>query len=397
MNPKLFTTEFVSLNIVNFFAFCNLSMFYGFYVYLDHIGIPLSWRGILVGLEPMTAFLLRPIISMLLHAGNAIKIMLLSLVMIMIALISYQWANTIASLIILRIFHGAAFVMLVSAGMAVIVNFIPEKRSAEGFGIMSLATLIPYAVMPLLVEFLLRFTKNEAGIYAWVSVLAMPAFFLLAALSGRIRAALEANSESLVKRFSLKEVKENLKNHELLLLLMINLMLFLSYALVFFFIKNLTLYLGIKATGVFFTISTIVIIIVRVLSGKRLDKTDKLRTMKYLMIVLAVLLGLASRIPCAADCHVAAFPLFVIFAVAYGICIGMIFPLLNASVFSASPPRFRGLNTNLSLFMMDAGFFLSPILGGVILSKGFSVPFLFDMAAGSVLLAALALWVRRKV
>ena len=56
---KLFTYEFLMLNLVIFFSFCNMAVFYSFFDYLDRIGIPAHWRGFLVGLEPMSAFVLR--------------------------------------------------------------------------------------------------------------------------------------------------------------------------------------------------------------------------------------------------------------------------------------------------------------------------------------------------
>ena len=66
-----FTFEFVCLCFVSFFAFCNMSVFYSFFSYLGHIGIPEKWRGFLLGLEPMTAFVLRLAIIPRLHLGNA--------------------------------------------------------------------------------------------------------------------------------------------------------------------------------------------------------------------------------------------------------------------------------------------------------------------------------------
>jgi MFS family permease len=66
----------------------------------------------------------------------------------------------------------------------------------------------------------------------------------------------------------------------------------------------------------------------------------------------------------------------------YGLCIGFIMPLLNALLFSISPLHLRGVNTNLSLFVMDAGFFLSPYAGGAFIAAGHSFGSLFNICAG---------------
>ena len=50
--PKpLLSMEFVLLAGISFFAFCNMAVFYGFYDYLETIGIPVEWRGVLLDLD----------------------------------------------------------------------------------------------------------------------------------------------------------------------------------------------------------------------------------------------------------------------------------------------------------------------------------------------------------
>ncbi len=55
---KLLSFEFLALGMIILAAFCNVSVFYSFYHYLGAIDIPVAWRGFLVGLEPMAAFIL---------------------------------------------------------------------------------------------------------------------------------------------------------------------------------------------------------------------------------------------------------------------------------------------------------------------------------------------------
>ncbi|HOD75843.1 MAG TPA: hypothetical protein PKJ17_07445, partial [Syntrophorhabdaceae bacterium] len=78
--------------------------------------------------------------------------------------IAYLQATTVPALIVLRIFHGAVFVLLTSAVIALVVNFIPGEKSGQGFGILSVATMIPYAVIPPLSEALLPRVRNEGNI-----------------------------------------------------------------------------------------------------------------------------------------------------------------------------------------------------------------------------------------
>lgn len=370
---KLLTFEFISLNLVSFFAFCNMAVFYSFFNYLARIGIPVEWRGFLVGLEPMAAFLLRLAVIPLLHVGNAAGMMCISLAMVVVALCSYGWVVTIPGLALLRIFHGAAFVLLVSASMSLVVHFIPKEKSGQGFGLVSISVLIPYAVMPLVTEALLRYVGNEALIYRGVTLLAAPAFFLLFALRRRLNRILGDRAGTLTRRPTAKEIRQNLKESRVTLILMVNFLLYLSYASVFFFIKGYSLENGITDVGSFFTLSTLVMIALRLSGGGLFDRIDKLaalRTFMFLLIPCFVLFG-----------HMQSNRMLYLMAGYYGVCIGFILPLLNASLFVVSPPHLRGLNTNLSLFMMDGAFFLSPYAGGAFIAAGYSFGALFNICS----------------
>jgi hypothetical protein len=105
---------------------------YGFYPYLISIGISPFWASWILALEPLAAFVLRPLISPVLGPGNALNAMRASLVMIALALLGYAHAQSVPMLICLRVFHGAAFVVLVSATTALLVHFIPPSRSGQG-------------------------------------------------------------------------------------------------------------------------------------------------------------------------------------------------------------------------------------------------------------------------
>lgn len=378
--PKpLLSMEFVLLAGISFFAFCNMAVFYGFYDYLETIGIPVEWRGVLLGLEPFTAFMLRLLLIPLISAANGARMLLIGLLLLVVALLSYRWATTISSLIVLRILHGAAFVLVVSASITLVVRFIPEERSAQGFSLFSLATLLPYAIMPPLTEWLLPQVASAAEIYAVVSVLAIPAILLLLMGQQRLNLAVAGLDQTLTRRPGRQELQEDLRQPAVLLLLAVNLGVYLVYSTVFYFMKNFAGHLGGGEVGTFFTLSTVTLILTRLLGGLVFDRFPKLRTLKMSMAGLALcLLGLAQ-----ADSG----EKLAALAVIYGLGIGVCLPLLNSVLFMASPPNLRGVNTNLALFMMDAGFFLSPWLGGAFLAAGGEVSVLFT---GCALLLALA-------
>jgi MFS family permease len=79
-------------------------------------------------------------------------------------------------------------------------------------------------------------------------------------------------------------------------------------------------------------------------------------------------------------------------AALYGLCLGFVMPQMNAAMFVISEPRLRGLNTNLLLFTMDGGFFLGPLLAGLMQTDGMGLTALFALCALGPLLAGALTW-----
>jgi MFS family permease len=244
--------------------------------------------------------------------------------------------------------------------------------------------------MPLVTEILLRHMQNEASIYRSVTVLAAPAFVLLFLLRKRLARSLAGIDSVLVSRPKLEEIRRNLKEPTISLLLAVNLFLYLCYASVFFFMKGYAAVSSIGEVGGFFTVSTLVMIALRLSGGLFFDKIDKTRMLQVFMFLLAPCLVLFGYMHSGRALY--------LMACYYGLCIGFIMPLLNSLLFDVSPPHLRGVTTNLALFVMDAGFFLSPYAGGAFIASGHSYGFLFNICAGFILvnLVLLIAFQRRK-
>ncbi|MDD5475544.1 MAG: MFS transporter [Syntrophales bacterium] len=381
VNPaasRLFTFEFLAMCLVITTAFCNVSVFYSFYYYLGAIDIPVAWRGFLVGLEPMAAFALRLFVMPWLHVRNAYGIIMVSLILLIAVSCSYLFVTTVTGMIVLRVIHGAVFVLLTSALISLMVNFIPPDKSGQGFSALAVATMVPYAVIPPLTEALLPHLRNEADIYAGVSILSVAAILLMMALRRRIGNALEGLDTVLVRRPDVSELRDNFRQRTLVILLISVLLIYLAHATLFYFMKNLSLQTGVGNVGVFFTISMMMMIAVRVFGGVVFDKLNKPR---LIMIVLVMLIACLAMLP-----NVVTLSNYYLLAAVYGVSIGVALPILNALIFSASLPALRGLNTNMTLFAMDAGYFITPYLGGMLVTLGETFDILFYLAALFVLI-----------
>jgi len=377
--PKLWTFEFLSLCLVVMTAFGNVSVFYGFYHYLGTIDIPVIWRGFLVGLEPMAAFILRLAVLPWLHVRNSYSVLTASLVLLILCSCSYLWVVTVPAMIVLRIVHGATFMLLTSAAIALIVNFIPKERSGQGFGILGVATMIPFAVIPPLCEALLPHVRGEADLYAGVSVFSVAAIGLLVLLRRHLTGAIRSMDGALLRRPSMSEIRQNFRIPAVLLLLSATFLVYMAHATFFYFLKDLSLELRAGDVGLFFTIFTITMIALRVLGGTLFDRLDKRHLLTAGLILLALSL---LALPRAATPSV-----YYGLAGLYGLSVGIALPLLSALLFTASPLQFQGLNTNMTLFTLDLAYCLMPYLGGMLVAFGAGFGVLFHVSLGFVALA----------
>ena len=379
------TFEFTALCLILVMAFCNVSVFYSFYYYLGEIRVPLVWRGFLVGLEPMAAFALRLLVLPWLHLRNAYAIAMAALVLLIAVSCSYLWVTTVAGLIVLRILHGAVFVLLTSAAISLMVHFIPAGKSIQGFSTISVATMIPVAIVPPAAEALLPHVRSAADIYAGISVFSLAGILLMLIIHDRILAALGKMDEALMRRATPVEIRDNFRSRDILILLSAILIVYLANATFFYFLKNLSLQTGVGHVGVFFSISMVMMIGVRLFGTMLLDRLNK---MKLLMAVLPMLVVCIALLP-GIKSPVA----YYLIAVLYGGGIGIALPVFNALLFSASAPGLRGLNTNMTLFAMDAGYFLMPYLGGLLITLGAGFGMLFYAAAGFILIGLALIFV----
>ncbi|MGE4293158.1 MAG: MFS transporter [Desulfovibrio sp.] len=385
--PPLLSFPFVTLWLAILIGFANVAVFYGFYPYLLSIGISPFWASLLLALEPMTAFFLRPVISPRLSAANALPIMRGSMAVIGLALLAYPWATTLPLLLLLRVAHGAAFVILVSATTALLVHFIPPERSGQGFGIFTLGTLLPFAFVPPIVEQMLPLLPSAAHVYAWMSLPALPALLLLSLLGPHARLA-SASLPQGKKESNLKEIITALRTPGVFRTLCVGLCIFFSSSLLFFFMKGFAQSIGMANAGLFFSVTTGATILVRVLGNGFFDRVDKIQTLVLSLLFLAGCYASYSLV------HTP--PPFLLAAAGFGAAIGVAMPLLQSTLFLQADAAKRGLTTNLFFSTMDAGMFLGPYLGGMLLGAGLSHAGLFLISAGLALLGA-ALMVRVRI
>ena len=370
---RLFTKEFLALNAIIFLTYCNIAVFFQFHHYLGTLPLDPRWIGLLIGLYALTALVVRPLVSPLLTPGNARRWIALSTAGVIGSLFLYYLARSFWSMALVRVLHGGIFVVMASAVIARVVACIPPQQSARAFGMISVITLLPYAVIPPLLKVMEEMLGGFVNLLAATSLLMFLTYPLLLLVKP---VALDQRGE----RISLAQVRDNLSDPRVLGILVVALLLFTAFTPVFFYIEGFGNKLGVSNPGWFFTLSTLTEILVRLVAGPWLDRGSKTRTLTCAMGVLA----LAYLVLPLAGGEAMFYGLGLVFGLAWGVAM----PLVNALIFDFSQPRYRALNTNLGLEMFQGGFFLGPFLGGMLL-QGWGYSALYLACGGVIALGCL--------
>jgi predicted MFS family arabinose efflux permease len=377
---RLFSRDFILLNLIFFVASTATAIFFQFHRYLRFLGIPEGWSGFIIASDAIPALILQPILGVFLNNNNARRWMFGGAACMIAALLSYVFASTVTALVVVRIFQGTGFTCLIAAMMVLVVYRIPSQKSGAAFGVVSTVRLLPYALIPPLMSGYFGAPQDFTKALTY-SVLPM-ALSLVAVLLLKSPDILP--EESGPRQYINKsELIENLKNRRVFILLLVNLLLYSGYTTVFFFLEGYDRKMGIENPGLFFTIATMTMIGVRVFGSTLFDKINKVYLTLWSMAGLAL---------CYAALPLTSFnSFFYILAFFTGLGWGVVMPVLNALMYDVSAPHLRGLNLNLSLVMMQGGFFIGPFLGGLIYRWwGYSILFYF-CALLSMLSAALTL------
>lgn len=357
-----------------FLTFCNLAVFFQFDAYLGTLNFGREWSGFLIGAFSLAVLIVRPIISPFMHEGNSRFWIVVSTCGIIVCLFLYSFGTTPLRMSAIRIGHGLAYVVLATAGLSMIVSHIPPRKSAQAFGILSVLTLVPYAVIPPLLNplgTLLGGFSRVLDVFALAMVLVFPIMIFI----DRDSPLPVVRKDT---RIEWSDLARNLRDGRIILLMLASLLVWAAFTVVFFYLKGYGEKVNVGNAGWFFTLSTFSEIGIRLVAGPLLDRYDKSRFLAVASLWLA------------ASYFIMAFVfsemVFYAMGVVFGLGWGVTMPVLSGLVFDISEPNLRALNTNLSMEMFQGGYFLGPLAGGIVLMHG-GYQALF-LASGAVMVIA---------
>jgi len=171
----LLTMEFVSICLLVFLTYCNLTVFYNLYLYLEQIGIAANWRGFLIGSSALATIIFFLFATPYMRADNAARWASVGLLMLIGCGFSYLHARSVPSLLAVRLAHGAAVYLLSASSMTLLTENIPTERSGQAFSLYSIALLLPYSIVPAAFDAISPHMASLAVGYRDMSLFLVPA------------------------------------------------------------------------------------------------------------------------------------------------------------------------------------------------------------------------------
>jgi Arabinose efflux permease len=269
-------------------------------------------------------------------------------------------------LLILRVLHGIAFGMAHNALSTVVVEFIPQERRGEGIGYFSLNFVIATALGPFI-----GILVTQHWSYAILFILCA-----FSALAGLILALLIPKADA-----SIHKPSRALFIRSAIPMAIVIILMSMCYTSVTTFVEAYASELGFaKAAPFFFVVYAVVILLVRPLAGKLLDR----RGDNIVMVPAILFFGISLLILAFAR----SISVFLLAALLMAPGYGNILNIGQAIAVKVSPKESVGTTTSTYFSFSDTGMGLGPLIMGLLVSwKGFTSTYLVTAGVCVVTLA----------
>lgn len=378
-NHKLWSKEYIILILASTFSSFSFSMVMTILLkYLVNLGASLIVAGIVTGIFSITALTVRPISGYLTDKYNKRNILMISIFMIGVCVLGYCIPN-IGGILFIRIVHGTAFALSGTASIALAGDYIPKDRLGEGIGYLGLGQILSSAVAP---GFGI-YTTEQFGNQATFVISCMMAV-ISASLLFLIKPSRLSSAEKLPVKINLK----NLIAKEALTMSVINGFISFTNGVVVAYLVLYAQQRNIANVGVYFTVSAIVMLLVRPFSGKIMDRKGL-----SVLVYPGFIAGIAGMI-----LHGFASSLWVLLlaGVLKAIAQGCIQPSMQAECIKRVSSDRIGVATSTYFIGADIGQGIGPAVGGAI-AGAFQYSAMFYFCAALLFLGCLLYFISTRL
>lgn len=317
--------------------------------------------GTISGLYFGVAFAARPISGPCITILDKQKLMIVTYALGVISNVAYALAGSVSFFIVARVLHGLQFAFVGSLNLTIASDSLPKEKLGSGIGIFGIGGALATALGPGL-----GIAVRDWAMGLWGEKAGYAATFYLAALLmllGIIPCALlPRKKRSEEERRALGKWYRNILATETLLPSVFLGLVSVSSVLYTTYMVPYAADLGIDNIGLFFTVYAIVLLGARPVFGRLSDKYGIAVIMVPSLIVFAASFAVVG---CGRSLGA-----MLVGAVLSAIGYGALNPTIQTLCIRTVPNERRGVASNTQFFGMDLGYFLGPMMGGVLYKYG---------------------------
>ena len=385
----LWTRSFVLIIVINFLVFMNhIMVLTTFPIFLqDVLGQDESVAGIAALLFSIIAILLRPFVGWLLNNGRRKSVLMIGLTGMFLMPLGYMLSTALAGLgysvlmavalaLVCRMLHGVSLAFSNTATATIASDSLTREHFAEGMGYFGMATALATSMAPALglalkrISFALMF-----GVSSGFMLLSFVLFLVIRTKRPQLAAKQPLRLRGLIDADAVPAS-------------VICVAFLLTWGSIENFLSKYAADNGLPSGGIFFLITAVMLVVVRLTVGKVADRRGEgifVYSCNAAMLIALVLLAVAPNRVC-----------FLLSAVLAGYAFGGIEPALQSMAVHIAPPERRGSANSTFLCAYDLGMGCGAGIAGALIARlGYQSMFLLIALATVLSVLLYVFWGRR--
>jgi MFS family permease len=348
---SIYTTQFWLLCFSNFLFSASFQMMIPELPdYLSSMGGK-EYIGYIIALFTLTAGFARPFSGKLTDTIGRIPIMALGSIVCFVCSGIYPFVHTVFGFLFLRFLHGFSTGTKPTATAAYVADIIPEDRRGEAQGMLGIFTATGMSIGPTIGSYLVGLTTINVMFYT-SSAFALCSILILLNMK-------ETLPKSSKQPFSFKLFKIGWVDvFEPRVLPAFIVMILVSFAsgVILTLVADQTKLLGMTNKGLFFTISTIASLFIRVFFAKSSDKYGRIPIMIISCVILIISMLMFAMVQTEW--------IFILASIMFGFAWGFNTPTLMAWTVDLSHEDFRGRAIATTYIALEAGIGIGALMSG---------------------------------
>ena len=349
-------------------------------VYVALYGGTAAYAGVLAAVFSGAAAVVRLFSGPLIDGRGRRIVMLVGFAVLIVGTVGPLFTHDVAPFVVFRILQGAGFSAVTTASATAAADALPASRMGEGIGYYGLGQAIAMSIGP---AFALALVSMDPAENLFIGATAAAALGLALIFFCRYEKHPETLPEEAVYRREREEKhtrSEGAKSEgarregfisrifekRALPGTLPTLVIAPAFGFVIFFVGLYGTSLGVGNAGLFYTLSAVSMIIVRLKSGAFMDRFAPI---KILPVALAFgVVAFAMLIACGTvlDSSPARDAVFYLAGIVYGPCIGIVNPLNQAVAVKNTPPERWGAANALFQLAIDVGIGCASVIWGLV-------------------------------